>query len=1034
LENTITSQALQNAPNALANALGELAGGAVGLDEVQALLTQEVEGNPSCGGAVQQFLEDEFSAERLTVENYAELMTSLQATLTEDVPTESVTDAPAQSGIYKIDDEGTLILSEEEFLGGANLVKPMQAFDSIGSPANKSVLHSDTGSAHQTGQQIPQEYSPPKVGYALGGRYRLDQEVARGSMGIVYRAMDLLEFDAGAKDPFVAIKLIGTNLTSHSDALRSFQNEIANTQHLSHPNIVNLFELDRDGDNYYITMEWLDGESLDALLDRSQGSALSPNQTYAIIEQLCDALIYAHERDVIHADIKPGNIFLVKTGEMKLIDWGIACAESGDGEGQSSAFAVALTPAYASCERLERSAPTAQDDLFSLACMIYRLISGRRVFGAMNALEAEEAGLEPVPIGGISAARWQAVRKAVSYRREDRQACVRDFADDFGQRADSREPEEEEIELSETMVLPKISEAMLQAEQPDDAANPSEVADDPMAAEPLMPIEEPDEIEPHDNFNFLPAEAPQLEEPSQQAEAPQQEEAPQQAEPPQQEEPTAMEANSQLSPLEMAAAEGDGADELADEPFPLTDPLMDAGPQGQADVNFAADDFAAPAAASAPAPVTQEESFAETVNLDAAPPLAVPAAEEAPFDETVNLGAAPALDAGEFKVADAADLEIMPEPINLFEGDGEGFSPVAGPAVTDSSPVDAPAPTPKAQQPEPKQAKTKQQPEAEPSKSAKATNQLRGGGQKQVITRPPTLKDRIEALAAEKPKVVARSLIGMVAVTISCVVILITAGVGLWSGFGTSQPVPVRAEVSQTAPLSRPVIVEPAPVGVPVQVDLTSSEQFAPVVVVPVGETPVIAVAQPNDVVTPVTLQTEGAIGIPVEEVVPRETLAAPVDDFLAVPVDVPIVETVSPLSELETVTDIVVTEAPAQTLEQTPQQQAAVTPDRGEYFLGMQNKTFSALSEGRLIEPDGDNAAFWIQRMREEGADIASIIEFEARLVAVFIGRAETAYIKGQLDEARHQVELAARYGAADDELAPLRSSIAKLSRSNVR
>ena len=83
MENTITSQAVQPPPNSLANALGELAGGVVGLDEVQALLTQELEGNPSCGGAIQKILEDEFSAERLTVENYAELMTSLQATLTE---------------------------------------------------------------------------------------------------------------------------------------------------------------------------------------------------------------------------------------------------------------------------------------------------------------------------------------------------------------------------------------------------------------------------------------------------------------------------------------------------------------------------------------------------------------------------------------------------------------------------------------------------------------------------------------------------------------------------------------------------------------------------------------------------------------------------------------------------------------------------------------------------------------------------------------------------------------------------------------
>ena len=292
------------------------------------------------------------------------------------------------------------------------------------------------------------------AGEILRDRFRLEEEVARGSVGVVFRATDLMKLEANAEDPLVAVKLVTAEFMNDKNALRAFQNEVANTQHLSHPNIVHLFELNRDGDRIFITMEWLEGESLAGLLDSSRGSALPPTQTYAIIEQLCDALIYAHEHNVVHADVKPGNVFLTESGELKLIDFGIARldVESSADTDAAQQEATALTPAYASCERLEKADPTAQDDLFSLAGLIYRLLAGRRVFGSLTALEAEEQAIEPVRIGGLSDERWSAISQALAYRRVDRQKSIVEFSEHFGRRSKPRDASDETSERYENTV------------------------------------------------------------------------------------------------------------------------------------------------------------------------------------------------------------------------------------------------------------------------------------------------------------------------------------------------------------------------------------------------------------------------------------------------------------------------------------------------------------------------------------------------------------------------------------------------------
>jgi hypothetical protein len=435
---------------ALRQSIARYAAGDFSKRDIEKVFASALDQDPRCAEVIREYIDQQLHDRALSQSIHKDLLEQLASHLPEDVPTEAAEHVLAEVAANEANQKRSKAQTAAPAGAAKNpavasravltesmpkqVLADSQPQSSVSAPVAKSIQTS--ASPTKPPQQSDRQLAP---GAILRERFRLDEAVARGSMGLVFRATDLLKLEAGAISPVIAVKVINPEFANDAAALRSFQNEVANTQHLSHPNIIRLFELDKDQGHYFITMEWLEGESLDALLDRSRGSALPPVQAYAIIEQLCDALIYAHGKQVVHADIKPGNVFLTKSGELKLIDFGIArihnphelVAEKGE-------KSVALTPAYASCECLEEQTATVQDDLFSLACLIYRLLSGRRVFGTRTALQAEAQGIAPVAIGGMSAQRWKALHKALAFRRADRHLDVRSFADEFGQRSEPR--------------------------------------------------------------------------------------------------------------------------------------------------------------------------------------------------------------------------------------------------------------------------------------------------------------------------------------------------------------------------------------------------------------------------------------------------------------------------------------------------------------------------------------------------------------------------------------------------------------------
>ena len=227
------------------------------------------------------------------------------------------------------------------------------------------------------------------------GKYRIQGVLGKGAMGVVYKAFD------PHIERVVAIKTVRKDLVDPDLAVQvmaRFQNEAKAAGRLLHPNIVSVYEYGEDDLNAFIAMEYVEGTGLREYLNRKASFDLG--QIVAIVSQLLLALDFAHERGVVHRDVKPANLILTAGGALKVADFGIARIDTSN---LTNAGMVMGTPSYMSPEQCQGKEVDRRSDLFSAGIVLYELLTGEKPFsGSIEAIAFKICYEEAQPPSAVS--------------------------------------------------------------------------------------------------------------------------------------------------------------------------------------------------------------------------------------------------------------------------------------------------------------------------------------------------------------------------------------------------------------------------------------------------------------------------------------------------------------------------------------------------------------------------------------------------------------------------------------------------------
>lgn len=270
--------------------------------------------------------------------------------------------------------------------------------------------------------ETPQTDTPVTI-----GKYRILGTLGRGAMGVVYKGQDP---QIGRIVAIKVLRSVPATLDAHAGAaLERFKTEARSAGNLRHPRIITVFEVSSEGETPYIVMDYLEGEGLDAFIQRS--GRLDPETMIHILEQVADGLDHAHSKGVVHRDIKPSNISIDKNGGAFILDFGVASIGTVGAQGGP----VMGSPGYMSPEQILNKDIDFRTDIFSLGVLAFECLTATRPFPGdnftavvSNILNAKPRSLTEVrPDLPLSAEAE--IEQALSKRREDRFPTARAFID-----------------------------------------------------------------------------------------------------------------------------------------------------------------------------------------------------------------------------------------------------------------------------------------------------------------------------------------------------------------------------------------------------------------------------------------------------------------------------------------------------------------------------------------------------------------------------------------------------------------------------
>lgn len=271
-------------------------------------------------------------------------------------------------------------------------------------------------------------------GAVLRSRYVLEEVLGRGGQCVVFRAKDLHR--VSAEEPhgaYIALKVLHPSLRHNERAIARLSREFRQMQILAHPGIARVFDLDCDGGIWFMSMELVSGHTVNDWMRQD----VDLTAAIGLIGQCCDALDYAHSMGIVHGDLKPSNILRGADGHAKLIDFGSVASRSHGTEAEPNA-SLSATPSYASPQVLAGMRPEIRDDIFSMACVSYGILSaGQRPFGDKSSLDAHRARLCPAVIEGMPVEVFAVLVHSLSGDREHRPSSAGEmYRDLLGKESD----------------------------------------------------------------------------------------------------------------------------------------------------------------------------------------------------------------------------------------------------------------------------------------------------------------------------------------------------------------------------------------------------------------------------------------------------------------------------------------------------------------------------------------------------------------------------------------------------------------------